>query len=120
METRSNHVLVGTVTLLLVLATLLAPVIGPSLALLSAIVAPLLARRVRPGHVVAAVLVLSAGGYALLGTGGAAGGTATAVAGFSLVYLGLGAIAALGTDLVVGAAPREKAGSAAAMSETVQ
>jgi DHA2 family multidrug resistance protein-like MFS transporter len=38
----------------------------------------------------------------------------------TLVYLGLGTIAALGTDLVVGAAPAEKAGSASAMSETVQ
>jgi MFS transporter, DHA2 family, multidrug resistance protein len=36
------------------------------------------------------------------------------------VYLGLGAIAALGTDMVVGAASASKSGSAAAMSETVQ
>ena len=39
---------------------------------------------------------------------------------FSLAYLGLGIIAALGTGLVVGSAPPEKAGSASAMSETVQ
>src|SRR5690606_1934276 len=42
------------------------------------------------------------------------------VGGFSLAYLGLGTIAALGTDLVVGAAPPDKAGSASAMSETAQ
>ena len=45
---------------------------------------------------------------------------ALGVAGFSLAYLGLGTIAALGTGLVVGSAPPEKAGSASAMSETVQ
>lgn len=49
-----------------------------------------------------------------------ASGVAIVVAGFSLAYLGLGTIAALGTDLVVGSAPADKAGSASAMSETVQ
>lgn len=43
-----------------------------------------------------------------------------AISGFSLVYLGLGTIASLGTDLVMGAAPADKAGSASAMSEMVQ
>ena len=42
------------------------------------------------------------------------------VSGLALAYLGNGAIAALGTDLVVGSAPPKKAGSASAMSETVQ
>ncbi|MBB3980302.1 hypothetical protein GGQ64_005555 [Rhizobium azooxidifex] len=49
-----------------------------------------------------------------------ASGVVIVVAGFSLAYLGLGTIAALGTDLVVGSAPADKAGSASAMSETVQ
>ncbi|GAA1550062.1 MFS transporter [Actinomadura kijaniata] len=86
----------------------------------AAIGAPLVARRVPPGIVVAAALALSAVGYALLTQVNATGGIALVVTGFGLVYLGLGAIAALGTDLVVGAAPPERAGSAAAMSETVQ
>ncbi|ARX89059.1 MFS transporter [Streptomyces alboflavus] len=38
--------------------------------------------------------------------------------GFVLVYTGVSPMMALGTDLVVGSAPPEKAGSAAAMSET--
>ena len=83
--------------------------------------APLLARSVRPGFVVAGSLVLSAVGYLMLaavGDGGAS--VALVVAGLGLVYLGNGVIAALGTHLVVGAAPAEKAGSASAMSETVQ
>ncbi|MBB6170952.1 DHA2 family multidrug resistance protein-like MFS transporter [Nocardiopsis mwathae] len=88
--------------------------------MLSAVAAPLVARRVRPGYVVAGVLAVSAGGYALLAVVGSDDGVPLVVAGFSLIYLGLGAIAVLGTDLVVGAAPPEKAGSASAMSETVQ
>ncbi|MFD3825664.1 MFS transporter [Streptomyces sp. NPDC058625] len=87
---------------------------------LAAIGAPLVARRVPPGIVVAATLALSMVGYVLLTQVDASGGIALMVIGFGLVYLGLGAIAALGTGLVVGAAPPEKAGSASAMSETVQ
>ncbi|MET8829850.1 MFS transporter [Streptomyces sp. NPDC004610] len=87
---------------------------------LAAIGAPVVARRVPPGIVVAATLALSTLGYALLTQVDAAGGLALIVTGFGLVYLGLGALASLGTDLVVGAAPPEKAGSASAMSETVQ
>ncbi|WP_017559550.1 MFS transporter [Nocardiopsis baichengensis] len=93
----------------------------PALAMaLSSVGAPLLARRVRPGFVVAGTLAVSSGGYVLLGTAGADGGPVPVVAAFSLAYLGLGAVAALGTDLVVGTAPPEKAGSASALSETVQ
>ncbi|MDZ4269532.1 MAG: MFS transporter [Mycobacterium sp.] len=92
----------------------------PALAMfIAAIGAPLIARRIRPGVVMAGVLGLSVIGYALLATA-RSGDAVTVVAGFALVYLGLGAIAALGTDMVVGAAPASKSGSAAAMSETVQ
>ncbi|WP_235998012.1 MFS transporter [Nocardiopsis coralli] len=86
----------------------------------SAVAGPVLARRVRPGYVVAGVLALSAVGYALLALVEGPGDLPLVIGGFSLVYLGLGAIAALGTDLVVGSAPPARAGSASAMSETVQ
>jgi DHA2 family multidrug resistance protein-like MFS transporter len=94
----------------------------PALAMLAAgITAPLLARRIRPGHVIAGALGLSAVGYLMLAQlDNSPHGVTLVTASFSLVYLGLGTIAALGTDLVVGAAPAEKAGSASAMSETVQ
>lgn len=83
--------------------------------------APLISRWVRPGYVVAIALGLSAFGYLMLSQlDGNINGLAVVVVGFSLAYLGLGTIAALGTDLVVGSAPAAKAGSAAAMSETVQ
>jgi DHA2 family multidrug resistance protein-like MFS transporter len=94
----------------------------PALAMLVAgITAPLLARRIRPGYVIAGALVLSVVGYLMLSQlDRSPHGVALVTVSFSLVYLGLGTIAALGTDLVVGAAPAEKAGSASAMSETVQ
>ncbi|HET8729054.1 MAG TPA: MFS transporter [Alphaproteobacteria bacterium] len=94
----------------------------PALAMVAAgIFAPLLARCIRPGYVVAGALGLSVVGYLMLARLDTdPSGIMIVVAGFSLAYLGLGTIAALGTDLVVGAAPPEKAGSAAAMSETVQ
>lgn len=94
----------------------------PALAMLVAgITAPLLARRVRSGYVIAGALGLSVVGYLMLTQlDHAPHGIALVTASFSLVYLGLGTIAALGTDLVVGTAPVEKAGSASAMSETVQ
>ncbi|WP_230534273.1 MFS transporter [Microvirga roseola] len=82
--------------------------------------APLLTRYVRPGFVMAASLALSAIGYFFLGLLPWISGVALVTAGYGLVYLGLGTIAALGTDLVVSSAPPEKAGSASAMSETVQ
>jgi DHA2 family multidrug resistance protein-like MFS transporter len=94
----------------------------PALAMVAAgIGAPILARRIRPGFVVAGALALSVVGYLMLTRVGiGATEVSVAVTGFSLAYLGLGTIAALGTDLVVGSAPAEKAGSASAMSETVQ
>ncbi|RBQ18795.1 MFS transporter [Spongiactinospora rosea] len=92
----------------------------PALAMFAAAIgAPIVARHIRPGTVMAATLGLSLIGYLLLATAGS-DGRAGVVAGFAFIYLGLGAIAALGTDIVVGAAPAEKSGSAAAMSETVQ
>ncbi|KAF0804543.1 major facilitator transporter [Alcanivorax xiamenensis] len=93
----------------------------PALAMLvAAISAPLLARRFPVGQIVAGALLLSVLGYLTLAGVDAEARTIQVVSGFALVYLGLGAIAALGTDLVVAAAPADKAGSAASLSETVQ
>jgi DHA2 family multidrug resistance protein-like MFS transporter len=92
----------------------------PALAMLiGAIGAPLVANRVSPGVVMSATLALSLTGYALLALAGT-DGMLSVVAGFAFVYLGLGVIAALGTDIAVGTAPPQKSGSAAALSETVQ
>jgi MFS transporter, DHA2 family, multidrug resistance protein len=92
----------------------------PALAMFAAAIgAPMIAGRVRPGVIMGSALGLSMIGYALLAAAGM-GDAVIVVLGFGFVYLGLGAIAALGTDMVVGTAPADKSGSAAAMSETVQ
>ena len=83
--------------------------------------APFLAQVIRPGFVVAGSLALSAVGYLMLTQMTPDAGNVTlAVGALALAYLGNGTIAALGTDLVVGSAPAEKAGSASAMTEMVQ
>lgn len=88
---------------------------------LAGILAPILARRIRPAFVIAVALMLASIGCAFLAqVDPLSVQVLQVVLGFSLVYLGLGTIAALGTDLVVGAAPAEKAGSASSMSEMVQ
>ena len=87
---------------------------------LAAIVSPLIARYVRPGFVVAGSLVLSTVGYLLLTRLETSSSISLVVVGFSLIYLGLGTIASLGTDLVIGSAPIAKAGAASAISETAQ
>jgi MFS transporter, DHA2 family, multidrug resistance protein len=79
---------------------------------------PAVARRVRPGQLVGFALAVSAAGYGVLTLVGSTGGLPVLIAGFVLVYAGNAPIMVLGTDLVVSTAPREKAGSAAAMSET--
>jgi DHA2 family multidrug resistance protein-like MFS transporter len=92
----------------------------PALAMLvGALGAPLLAARVSPGMIMAATLTVSLIGYALLAVAGPES-RPNMIAGFAIVYLGLGVISALGTDIVVGAAPADRSGSAGSLSETVQ
>lgn len=81
------------------------------------LLAPAIVRRVRPGYVMGGGLALAAVGFAILtqvGTLGLGG----LVAGLCVLYVGLGPVFTLGTDIVVSAAPPERAGAAAALSET--
>ena len=81
--------------------------------LVGSTLAPLLVRRVAPGYVVAGGMTTAAVGYSLIVLVGSAGGL-----GLVLVYLGFGPGAVLGTDLIIGAAPPQRAGSASSISET--
>jgi DHA2 family multidrug resistance protein-like MFS transporter len=65
-------------------------------------------------------LVVGAIGVGLLVGAGGASGMAFVVAGQVLFFLGGSPLLVLGTDLVVGSAPPERAGAASALSETVQ
>jgi DHA2 family multidrug resistance protein-like MFS transporter len=80
-------------------------------------VTPALARRARPAFVMAGGMILAALGFAVLTRIGDTGITGL-VTGTTLLSLGVSPVVTLGTDLIVGAAPPEGAGAAAAISET--
>jgi len=80
-------------------------------------VLPALARRVRPAFLLAGGLVLGGTGFAMVATVPATGLAGLAV-GTLVMSLGMAPVFTLGTDLIVGAAPPEGAGAAAALSET--
>jgi DHA2 family multidrug resistance protein-like MFS transporter len=79
--------------------------------------APQIARRVRPPFVMSGGLLLAALGFAVLASVPRTGIAGLMVA-LSLYSLGLAPVFALGTDLIIGAAPPARAGAAAAISET--
>ncbi|MCT4356202.1 MFS transporter [Streptomyces sp. Je 1-79] len=79
---------------------------------------PSLISKVPVSRLLAGSMVILAVGCALLTQVDNASQLALVVTGSAVVGLGLGPMVALGTDLVVGAAPPDRAGSAAAVSET--
>lgn len=99
--------------------------------IVGSLLAPRLARRIRPGVVIGAGLTVSAAGFVLLTQLTATSGLGLLVAGSVTVSAGLGPMMALATDemvgadrkgltsvpdVIVGAAPPERAGAAAALS----
>ncbi|MGK5497197.1 MFS transporter [Streptomyces sp. URMC 125] len=77
-----------------------------------------LTRRLRPAHVLAAGLALAAvGQFLLTGTSGA-GGIALLLTATCLIYFGTSPVGPLTTNVVLEAAPPEKAGAASALSST--
>ena len=88
--------------------------------ILAMLLAPLVVRRVRPGFVMAAGLALAALGFAVVSRADGASGLAAVVIGLMIVFAGLMPVSALGVDVVLGAAPPERAGAASAVSETTQ
>jgi DHA2 family multidrug resistance protein-like MFS transporter len=87
-------------------------------AIVSLQVAPLLARRVRPAYLLAVGLSVAVAGLLVLSQSDATSGLAGLVVGFAIMGIGGGPLVALGTNLVVGSAPLEKAGSAAGVAQT--
>ena len=77
-----------------------------------------LVRRVRPGFVVAGGLLLSAAGYFLVAFGDHSHGPSLLLAALVILCLGVGAAETISNDLILGAAPADKSGAAAAISET--
>jgi MFS transporter, DHA2 family, multidrug resistance protein len=86
--------------------------------IVASLLAPALVRRVAPGLVVAGGLALAAAGFALLTLVDGADSLEIVVAGSVLLALGASPVVTLSTDLIVGAAPPERAGVASGLSET--
>ncbi|MFY1698619.1 MFS transporter [Solwaraspora sp. WMMA2101] len=86
--------------------------------IVGSLTAPVLARRIRPGFVIAGGLVIAAAGYALLTRLDGTGALPVLVIGWSLAMFGNGLPAGLGVDLVVGSVPPRQAGIASGTSET--
>jgi DHA2 family multidrug resistance protein-like MFS transporter len=80
--------------------------------------APALARRMKQTTAIASGLVGSALGSLLLVGADGANALPLVMIGITVLALGTGPLFALGTGLVVGSVPPERAGSAASMSET--
>jgi DHA2 family multidrug resistance protein-like MFS transporter len=79
---------------------------------------PPLVRRVAPGTVIVGGLMVAAVGFGLVALAGGTSGLAVLVIGSIVYSLGMAPVFTLATDLIVGTAPPERAGAAAAISET--
>ncbi|ASK33330.1 MFS transporter [Alcanivorax sp. N3-2A] len=79
---------------------------------------PALARRLRRSVLISGGLLLAVFGFAAIMAVDGIGDLALLVVGMTVMGMGVMPMMALGTDLVVSAAPQEKAGAAAATSET--
>jgi MFS transporter, DHA2 family, multidrug resistance protein len=82
------------------------------------LLAPVMVRRLRPRSVMILGVTASAIALLVLTQAGTRGWLVGVVASIAVVAFGIGPLFALGTGIVVGSAPPERAGSAASMSET--
>lgn len=86
--------------------------------ILGSAIAPMIAHRFRPPHVTAAGLLVVVLGFVLMTQVGGPESLTLLVAGIVVMSIGMTPVVALATDLIVGAAPPERAGAASAISET--
>ncbi|MFJ8194970.1 MFS transporter [Streptomyces sp. NPDC096094] len=86
--------------------------------MIGAMGAPALASRMKLSTLLAGGLVIATFGMVLLARVGGADDQYLAVAGAAVIGLGLGPMISLGTGLIVGSAPPERAGAASAISST--
>jgi DHA2 family multidrug resistance protein-like MFS transporter len=86
--------------------------------IVGSMLAPVLVRWVRPWSVMAAGLVAGAFGFGLLTQLDDGSGLPLVVAGSVVFSVGLAPLTTLSTDMMIGAAPPERAGAASAVSET--
>jgi MFS transporter, DHA2 family, multidrug resistance protein len=82
------------------------------------LLAPRLARRLSPVSILVSGLVVAAVGFASLTLVDAAHGISVIVSGTLLMGLGLAPVFTIGNDMIISAAPAERAGAASAIAET--
>jgi MFS transporter, DHA2 family, multidrug resistance protein len=82
------------------------------------LVSPSLARTMRPASLIALGLACSIIGMLVLCLTTVGGGISALLVGFALFNLGAGPLVTLGTSIVIGSVPPQKAGAAAAISQT--
>ncbi|MCC3375328.1 MFS transporter [Cohnella sp. REN36] len=82
------------------------------------VLSPLIARRIRPARLIGAGLLVSVAGCVLLTQAGTESGLSTILIGYICFNLGAAPLPSLSNELVIGSAPPEKAGSAAALLQT--
>jgi DHA2 family multidrug resistance protein-like MFS transporter len=81
-------------------------------------IATALGRRLRPGAVTAAGLLVAAGGFGLVALLDVGSSPAVLIGAYTVLTTGTGLVAAKAIDMIVSAAPPDRAGSAAALGET--
>jgi DHA2 family multidrug resistance protein-like MFS transporter len=86
--------------------------------IVSLVCSPLLARRFRPAHLIAAGLVVSIAGLLVITQVGTGSSPVRLILGWVIINVGSGPFVTLTTELVLGSVPPGKAGSAAAINET--
>ncbi len=82
------------------------------------LLAPVLARRMRPTLVVACGFAVAAVGFILLTQIGRSSGPSLVVTAYVILSLGLSPVFTMAADVIVGTVPPERAGMAAGLSET--
>jgi DHA2 family multidrug resistance protein-like MFS transporter len=86
--------------------------------MLSSMLAPRFVRKLHPAYVMAGGLAVTAAACLMLSQIGTSHGFIWLISGFIILSLGLAPVFTLATDFVVTSAPPERAGAAAAISET--
>jgi DHA2 family multidrug resistance protein-like MFS transporter len=86
--------------------------------IVGSLTAPMLVRRFRPAYVMAGGLTMVAAGLMLMTQVEGERALTLLVTGTVVLALGLSPVVTLGTDLIVGSAPPERAGAASSLSET--
>jgi DHA2 family multidrug resistance protein-like MFS transporter len=86
--------------------------------MVAALAASGIVNKVRPAYVFGAGMVVAAVGFVVLFGVSADSGSGVVVLASILMFAGLAPVSALGIDMIVGSAPPEQAGPAAAISET--